>query len=119
MLVLPLFACAAVAAAPQGVPPLTQPSQVFVELASRKVLAAAPPSGLFVRGTLAVEVFSPQGDVEGDGPLGDAGTPGWFELGPRKFFPDMTGRPPFPPYLKGYLTPQGEFRPSSRTVLYQ
>jgi hypothetical protein len=98
---------------------VTKPSQAFVLLASRELLGAPPASGLFVAGTRDGERFLPTGDVQGEGPLGEAGTSGWLELGPRQFQPDRTARPPFPPYLKGYLTPRGEFRPSSRTVRYQ
>lgn len=103
---------------PQGEATVAQPSPAFIELASRKVVAAAP-SGLHVRGSLQGGAFAPEGDVLGEGPLGDAGQPGWLELASGQFFPDFTARPPFPPYLRGFKTPQGEFRPSSRTVIYQ
>lgn len=114
---LALAACAAVRAAPQG-EALAEPSVAYLELSSRKVVAQPPP-GLHVRGSQDGDFFVPQGDVLGEGPLGEAGTPGWLELGPRQFQPDRVARPPFPPYLQGYLTPQGEFRPSSRTVVYR
>lgn len=97
---------------------VVQTSQAFLELASRKVVATAP-GGLHVRGATQGGVFTPEGDVLGEGPLGDAGQAGWLELASGQFFPDFTARPPFPPYVRGYRTPQGEFRPSSRTVIYQ
>jgi hypothetical protein len=128
-LVLAFTGCAAVQSGPspapraevthQGEEPVAQARERFLELSSRRVLNAPPAGGLFVRGTEENGVFLPQGDVQGEGPLGEAGQPGWLELGPRQFQPDRTARPPFPPYLKGFLTPQGEFRPASRTVVYQ
>lgn len=121
LLITLLFAACATSqstAAPQGEERVTQPSQAFLELASGKVVAVAP-QGLHVRGAMEGGVFVPEGDVLGEGPLGEAGQPGWLELASGQFLPDFTARPPFPPYLKGYRTPQGEFRPSSRTVIYQ
>lgn len=79
---------------------------------------AEPPSGLFLRGTIKDGVFAPEGAIEGDGEFGDAGQPGWMELADGSFHGDQTSRPPFPPYVRGYLTKSGEFRPLSRKVTY-
>lgn len=78
----------------------------------------APISGLYVRGVLRDGRLAASGNVEGDGPLGDAGQPGWLELADGSFHGDQTARVPFKPYLRGYRTPDGEFRPATRTVVY-
>lgn len=78
----------------------------------------AAPDGLHVKGRLDNGQFIPEGDIAGEGPLADAGQPGWLELRDGSFHGDQTGRPPFPPYVRGYQTPDGDFRPSSRTVHY-
>ena len=77
-----------------------------------------PPAGLFLRGTIRDGLFVPAGAIEGDGPFGEAGQPGWMELADGSFHGDQTGRPPFPPYVRGYLIKGGEFRPLSRKVTY-
>ena len=41
------------------------------------------PSGLYVRGRLEEGRFVPEGEVQGEGPVGaSTGTPGWVELRP-------------------------------------
>jgi len=77
-----------------------------------------PITGLFVRGTLHDGRLAAVGNVEGEGPLGEAGQPGWLELADGSFRGDQTARVPFKPYLRGYRTRDGEFRPSTRTVVY-
>ncbi|MFX0066352.1 MAG: hypothetical protein ACFFC7_29665 [Candidatus Hermodarchaeota archaeon] len=77
-----------------------------------------PPQSLYVRGYIQGEIFLPEGDILGEGPLGEAGHPGWMELTNGIFYGMETSRPPFPPYVEGYRTPKGEFRPSSRQVVY-
>jgi hypothetical protein len=62
--------------------------------------------------------FAPRGDVVGDGPLGEAGAPGWVELCDPSFHGAQTGRPPFPPYVEGFRLPDGAFVPSTRRVVY-
>lgn len=93
----------------------------FLSLADGRIVSTTdrPPAGVYVRGKIRDGRFSPEGDVEGEGPLGEAGQPGWMELLDGTFHGEQTGRPPFPPYVKGYMTPQGEFRPASRKVVYQ
>ncbi|MEW5850083.1 MAG: hypothetical protein AB2A00_14940 [Myxococcota bacterium] len=76
------------------------------------------PQGLYVGGKLVDGRFTPEGNVQGDGPLGESGSPGWMELNDGSFHGDQTARPPFPPYIKGYRTREGEFRPKSRLVNY-
>jgi len=90
----------------------------YLLLSSMRVVSQRPLQGLFVEGSQDGAVFRPTGNVQGQGELGEAGSSGWLELASGTFQPDRTGRPPFPPYVKGYLTPQGEFRPSSRSVIY-
>ena len=77
-----------------------------------------PAASLYVKGTLDQGRFMPQGDIEGEGALGEAGQPGWMELADGAFHGDMTSRPPFPPFVRGFRSPQGEFRPKSRQVQY-
>jgi len=77
-----------------------------------------PPTGLFLKGKIKDGVFVPEGAIEGDGAFGDAGQPGWMELADGSFHGDQTSRPPFPPYVRGYLTKSGEFHPLSRKVTY-
>ena len=76
------------------------------------------PGGLYLRGTVKAGRFTPEGKVEGKGELGNAGQPGWMELADGKFHGDQTARPPFPPYIRGYRSPSGEFRPASREVTW-
>lgn len=83
-----------------------------------RVVTQRPTEGLFVEGSQDGAVFRPIGHVQGQGQLGAGGGSGWLELASGDFQPDRTGRPPFPPYLKGYLTKEGEFRPTSRTITY-
>ncbi len=75
------------------------------------------PIGLFVRGYFQDDRFFPEGNIEGRGSLGDSGQPGWMELFTGTFYGIQTPRPPFPPYIEGYMTPEG-FQPSSRRVIY-
>jgi len=75
------------------------------------------PKGLFVRGYFQDDKFVPEGNIEGEGTLGASGHPGWMELFTGIFFGMQTSRPPFPPYVEGYMTPEG-FQPSSRQVVY-
>jgi hypothetical protein len=81
--------------------------------------AEGSPKDLFVSGYIQEDKFFPEGDIEGKGPLGTSGYPGWMELfGTQGTFHGMeTARPPFPPYVEGYMTPDG-FQPSSRRVIY-
>lgn len=90
----------------------------FLLLEDGSVHDGAPPEGLYVKGRRDGERFAPTGDVEGEGLLGEAGQPGWMELSSGTFYGDQTGRPPAPPYLRGYREPSGTFRPASRTVTY-
>ena len=76
------------------------------------------PTGLFVSGTMEGGRFVPEGDVQGDGPIGTAGTPGWLELLDGSFTVSDTGREPLPPYVAGAMTPEGIFSPTSRQVAY-
>jgi hypothetical protein len=80
--------------------------------------SGTPPDGLYLRGKIHDGQFVPEGAVEGDGSFGDSGQPGWMELADGSFHGDQTSRPPFPPYVRGYLTKSGEFRPLSRKVTY-
>ncbi len=97
--------------------PTTNP--VFLVLKDGTLTADRPASGLlYVLGQQEGERFVPQGNVQGDGPLGQAGSSGWLELATGSFQGDQTARPPFPPYVRGFKTPQGDFRPSSRVVVY-
>lgn len=90
----------------------------YLELASGKVLrGGAPPSGFFVRGRMQEGRFIPEGDVEGDGQLGDSGMPGWLEVADGSFHGDQTARPPFPPFIRGVQSSSGEFRPTSREIV--
>jgi hypothetical protein len=41
-----------------------------------------------------------------------------MELADGSFHGDQTARVPFKPYLRGYRTASGEFRPATRTVVY-
>lgn len=54
--------------------------------------------------------------IEGEADLPAQGTPGWYELGARKFFPTQTAKSPASPFLEGFLTENG-FVPSTRQVL--
>ncbi len=76
-----------------------------------------PPKGLFARGYFQDDKFFPEGNIEGEGPLGASGSPGWMEFFTGTFYGMQTSRPPFPPYVEGYMTPDG-FQPSSRRVVY-
>lgn len=89
----------------------------YLELSTGRVGPAAP-AGLFVRGRVEDGRFVAEGDVEGEGELGEAGQPGWLELADGSFHGDQTARPPFPPFVRGFRTPGGDFRPSSRKVVY-
>jgi hypothetical protein len=74
------------------------------------------PIGLYVGGDTVDGVFMPGGDVEGDGPIGAAGTPGFLDLKTGRFVPRGEPQPP-PPYIEGAMTPHG-FSPRSRKVAY-
>lgn len=76
------------------------------------------PSGLHVKGTIVDGAFNPEGDVLGEGALGESGSPGWMELRDASFHGAQTSRPPFPPYIDGFLAIDGTFRPTSREVNY-
>jgi len=109
----------AVAAAPTAsAPAADRPGYLLLRDGSLHVDDGTPVRGLFVRGTLRDGRLTPVGDVEGEGPLGEAGQPGWMELADGTFHGDQTARPPFKPFLRGFRTPEGEFRPSSRGVVY-
>jgi len=98
--------------------PIAKPGYLSLGDGSLHVDDGRPINGLFVRGTLRDGRLLPVGDIEGEGPLGEAGQPGWMELADGSFHGDQTARPPFKPYVRGYRTADGEFRPSSRTVVY-
>ena len=76
-----------------------------------------PLIGLFVRGYFQDDRFFPEGNIEGKGSLGASGHHGWMELFTGTFYGMQTSRPPFPPYVEGYMTSEG-FQPSSRRVVY-
>ena len=80
--------------------------------------AEGSPTGLFVRGYFQDNRFFPEGNIEGEGQLGASGQPGWMELSTGTFYGIQVSRPPFPPYIEGYMTPDG-FQPSSRRVIYK
>lgn len=80
-------------------------------------LEGPPKGGLFVRGFFQDDRFFPEGNIEGEGSLGTSGHPGWMELFTGTFYRMQTSRPPFPPYVEGYMTPDG-FKPSSKRVIY-
>ena len=62
------------------------------------------PSGLYVRGRLEEGRFVPEGEVQGEGPVGaSTGTPGWVELRDERFRPAMIARPTLPPYVDALL----------------
>jgi len=75
------------------------------------------PKGFFVREYFQDDKFVPEGNIEGEGPLGASGHPGWMELYTGTFYGMQTSRPPFPPYVEGYMTSEG-FQPSSKRVVY-
>jgi hypothetical protein len=92
----------------------------YLILATGKMHPASSgsPQGLYIKGKIENGQFIPEGDIQGDGPLGDVGSPGWMELRDGGFHGEQTSRPPFPPFVKGFMTKDGEFRPSTRTVTY-
>lgn len=91
----------------------------YLLLSDGSVHEGPPPAGLHVKGRSDNGQFLPSGaEIEGEGPLGETGSPGWLELRDGTFHGDQTGRPPFPPYVRGVRTPDGEFRPSSRSIQY-
>ncbi|MBI3184053.1 MAG: hypothetical protein HYZ28_18115 [Myxococcales bacterium] len=93
-------------------------SMGYLELSTGKVVQQEPPKEfLFVRGRIHEGRFVPEGEIEGGGELGGAGQPGWMELADGSFHRDSTARPPFPPYVRGFMT-GGQFRPSSRKISY-
>lgn len=77
-----------------------------------------PPDGFFVRGRVLEHGFAPEGNLQGNGELGESGHPGWMELFDGSFHGDETSRLPARPYIKGFMSPEGEFKPSSREVVY-
>ncbi len=88
----------------------------YLLLADGSVHFAAPAGGLFVRGLVTAQGFVPTGEVEGDGDMSQIGAPGWLELKDGSFHGDMTARPPFPPYVRGCMRPNGRFAPAAREV---
>ncbi|MBN2358037.1 MAG: hypothetical protein JXR83_01200 [Deltaproteobacteria bacterium] len=94
--------------------------QSYLVLASGRILTntSEPPPGLYLVGKFRDGLFAPEGAILGDGAFGDAGQPGWMEISDGSFHGDQTSRPPFPPYVRGYMTKGGEFRPLSRRVNY-
>jgi len=91
----------------------------FVFASMSVVVQNAPPEGLHVAGKVADSRYLPEGDVQGEGPIGAAGgSPGWVELFDQSYHGAQTSRPPFPPYIEGVLTNDQGFVPSSRTVRY-
>jgi hypothetical protein len=74
------------------------------------------PIGLYVGGDLEGEQFNPGGDVEGNGPIGQAGDAAVLELRTGHIVKATEPRPA-PPLLEGALTPSG-FSPRSRKVTY-
>jgi hypothetical protein len=74
------------------------------------------PIGLYAAGDDEGGRFTPSGDVEGAGPIGESGTKGWLDLATGKFVPDTGPQPP-PPFIDGTMTPSG-FSPSSRKIHY-
>ncbi|MBN2361214.1 MAG: hypothetical protein JXR83_17295 [Deltaproteobacteria bacterium] len=113
-----LAASAPATTAASSATPLEQRGYLLLRDGSLHIDDGTPIAGLHVRGTLRAGRLQPAGGVEGEGPLGEAGQPGWMELADGSFHGDQTARPPFRPYLRGYRTPDGEFRPSTRTVVY-
>ncbi len=108
--------CAGRASAPPAAPAATEFLCLLLADLSVHPCDQAAVAGLHVRGRLLDGRFSPESDVLGDGPLGEAGAPGWVELGERRFVGAQTGRPPFPPYLEGMIDAEGIFRPTSRAL---
>lgn len=90
----------------------------YLLLSDGSVHEGHAPDGLYVEGRSDNGQFLPEGHVQGEGALADGGQPGWLELRDGSFHGDQTGRPPFPPYVKGYRGPDGSFRPSTRQVQY-
>jgi hypothetical protein len=74
------------------------------------------PIGLYAAGDMQGERFVPNGDVEGAGPVGEAGTAGWLDLATGKFVDENGPKPP-PPYIAGHRTPSG-FSPEGRHITY-
>jgi hypothetical protein len=74
------------------------------------------PIGLYAPGDMEGDRFMPGGDIEGDGPIGAAGTPGWLDLRTGRFIAKGEPQPP-PPFIEGAMTPSG-FSPKSRKVTY-
>ena len=87
-------------------------------LADLALQPEAPASGFYIVGVMRGGHFVPEGEVQGEGEFGDEGHPGWLELRDLTFHGDETGRPPFPPYVRGYLGADDIFRPASRRVNY-
>ncbi len=80
------------------------------------------PIGLYAAGEQAgadggAGRFVPGGDIEGSGPIGDKGTPGFLDLATGTFVNKSEPHPP-PPYIEGAMTPSG-FSPASRHVVYR
>jgi hypothetical protein len=99
--------------------PATVSAPQYMLLSDGRVHASSEtPTGFYVAGRKEGDRFIPVGKVQGSGEFGREGLPGWMELSDGRFYGDMVARPPFPPYVRGYRVSGGEFRPSSRNVVY-
>jgi hypothetical protein len=98
----------------------TAPPAAYMLLADGSIhdWSGSAPAGFYVEGRRTGDGFAPAGNVKGSGTLGAEGHPGWLELSNGRFYGDETGRPPFKPYVKGYRSADGRFRPSSRDAVY-
>src|SRR5688500_10313403 len=105
--------------APPPRPPPQEPVMTsYLRLSDgRMQRGGAGPGERCLQGTVGDGRFTPGGDVQGDGAVGEAGgMPGWMELATGTFQGDQTARPPFPPYIRGTRLPDGRFQPAYRSV---
>jgi hypothetical protein len=103
--------------APTPEPGLKDGDGAYVLLADGSLhrLGPEPPGAFHVVGKMEGESFVPEREVRGGSALATSGQPGWMELLTGSFQPQQTSRPPFKPYVRGYMTPEG-FVPSTRQV---
>lgn len=93
-----------------------QPATLVLRSGRLQAPGLEVPGGFYVPGRMEHGGFVPDGTVEGGGELAaEGGQSGWLELSNGAFVPAQTSRPPFPPYVNGFLTAEG-FVPSTRTV---
>lgn len=93
-------------------------TEVYFILNNQEVVLAqkSVPTSFYVAGVIKNGEFVNKSQVLGHGDLATSGRYGWLELTSKEFNPMESSKKAITPFVKGYLTKNGEFIPSSRDI---